>query len=153
MPASPKSLFPVWIRIVRTPGRLPKEAVQIRTPDDAARFLFPIAEIEEVEAFWVVSLDSMNRVLAVTEVTRGTVESSLVHPRETFRPALAANAVAIIVAHNHPAGNPTPSPEDRAVTKRLVDAGKLLGIPVLDHVILGRDGEFTSFSAYGWLEP
>jgi DNA repair protein RadC len=83
-------------------------------------------------------------------VTRGLLNSSLVHPREVFRPAIAEAAAGIIVVHNHPSGDPTPSAEDRAATKQLVAAGQLLDMPVYDHVIIAGD-RFVSFAASGLL--
>ena len=92
---------------------------------------------EDREVFAVATLNTKNVITAVQVVTMGTLDASLVHPRETFRLAVHNNASSIIVAHNHPSGDPTPSREDRQVTTRLTDAGKLLGIDVLDHIIVG----------------
>lgn len=92
---------------------------------------------EAVEVFAVLLLDGKHRVSGMAEVSRGTLTTSLVHPREVFGPALRMGAAAVIVAHNHPSGNPEPSKEDLAVTRRLIEAGQLLGVPVLDHVIIG----------------
>ena len=96
------------------------------------------------ERFVVLLLDGRHRPLGVTLVSKGTLTASLVHPREVFKVAIAANAQAVIIAHNHPSGDSAPSSEDKEVTRRLIDAGKLLGIPVLDHIVLG-DGEYYSF--------
>ena len=100
------------------------------------------------ERFLAVLLDGKNRVLGLNEVSVGTLTASLVHPREVFKAALIGNAAAIIVVHNHPSGDPTPSVEDIAITHRLREAGELLGIRILDHVILG-DGRYVSFSDEG----
>jgi DNA repair protein RadC len=89
-------------------------------------------------------------VLREVLVTRGLLNSSLVHPREVFRPAIAEAAAGIIVVHNHPSGDPTPSPEDRAVTRQLVEAGRLLDLPLYDHVIIAGD-RWVSFGVSGWL--
>jgi DNA repair protein RadC len=83
-------------------------------------------------------------------ITRGILDASLIHPREVFRPAIVRSAAGIILVHNHPSGDPTPSEEDRAVTKQLVRAGTAVGIPVVDHVVLG-DGRFVSINEYGGL--
>lgn len=91
-----------------------------------------------VEKCWVLSLNRRNRLLGLQEVSSGTATSSLLHPREVFRIALKHAAPAAIVAHNHPSGDPTPSPADRAVTRQLSEAGRVLGVELLDHVILGR---------------
>jgi DNA repair protein RadC len=98
------------------------------------------AENADRESFYVLYLDSMNRVNGVEEAHKGTVAAVEVHPREVFKGALAANATAIILAHNHPSGNPVQSRDDIRLTERLVESGKLLGVPVLDHVIVARDG-------------
>ena len=92
----------------------------------------------------MVLLDARTRVMACPEISRGTLSTSLVHPREVLRPAVVAHCASIIVAHNHPSGDPSPSAEDHAVTRRLADAAELMGIPLLDHVIVG-DGEYHSY--------
>ena len=97
------------------------------------------------EHFLVVLLTRKNAVIGINTVSVGSLTASVVHPRETFKPAILANAAAILCAHNHPSGDPLPSAEDRALTTRLVDAGKLLGIQVLDHVIVG-DGTDAYYS-------
>jgi len=108
------------------------------------------AERELVENFWVIALDAQHRVLrdAPIVITTGILTSSLVHPREVFRAAIVAGAAAIILAHNHPSGDPSPSSDDRVVTEQLVAAGKLLDIPVHDHVVLGR-GRYVSMAEAG----
>jgi DNA repair protein RadC len=103
------------------------------------------------EEFHVLLLNTQNQVLRDVVVTRGTLDASLVHAREVFRPALAESAASLILVHNHPSGEPTPSPEDRAVTAQLAQAGELLGIPVLDHVVVG-EGRYVSFVESGILE-
>jgi DNA repair protein RadC len=103
-----------------------------------------------VEEFHIAALDAQHRLENDILITRGILNSSLVHAREVFRQAIAENAYAVILIHNHPSGDPTPSPEDRLVTSQLVSAGKLLGIDVLDHIIVGR-GRFTSFAESGIL--
>jgi len=105
------------------------------------------------ETFAAFMLDSKHRIVAVEQVSVGTLNSSMVHPREVFGPALRLGTIAaIIVAHNHPSGDPEPSREDIAVTERLVEAGKLLGVPILDHVVVGEqreDGTHRHFSLRG----
>ncbi len=88
------------------------------------------------EEFHALLLDAQHRVLRQVQVTRGILDASLIHPREVFKPAIVESAAAVILVHNHPSGDATPSPEDRAVTAQLREAGKTLGIPVLDHVIV-----------------
>src|SRR5437870_8866744 len=97
------------------------------------------------EQFVVLLLDGKNRVLGFNVVSTGSLTAALVHPREVFKPAILANAAAVILVHNHPSGDPEPSAEDRALTARLRQAGELLGIRVLDHVVVG-DGSFVSMA-------
>jgi DNA repair protein RadC len=123
---------------------------RVRDPGDVASLLAPRLRDLSVEEFHVLALDSQSRVRRDVLVTRGLLNSALVHPREVFRAAIAEAAAGIIVVHNHPSGDPTPSPEDRAVTRQLVDAGRLLDLPVYDHVILAGD-RFLSFAAGGLL--
>ena len=92
------------------------------------------------EQFHITTLTTKNQVINMHHITTGTLDASLVHPREVFRPALRDSASSILLIHNHPSGDPTPSREDFAVTSRLKDAGKLLGIDVLDHIVVARDG-------------
>jgi DNA repair protein RadC len=94
-------------------------------------------------------LDTKNRVIGLNLVSIGILDSTLVSPREVFKPALLANAASVIIAHNHPSGDPAPSPEDRRVTQTLSEAGKLLGVDVLDHVILGEGETFRSLKQLG----
>ena len=146
-----------WVRIVRdtTGVDYPSAAAGdsdgvIRSPVDVYRLLESRLGSEEQEVVVVLVLNARNRVVAVQEVTRGIVNSSLAHPREVFRLAIAYGAAAIIVAHNHPSEDPTPSADDRALTRQLVDAGRILDIPVVDHVIVGGK-RFFSFSEGGLL--
>ena len=104
------------------------------------------------EEFWAVYLDTQNRILSERRITIGLLNSSLVHPREVFAPAIALAAASCILAHNHPSGDPDPSPEDLEVTQQLVESGRLLGIPVRDHIVLG-DGAFVSLLERGLLVP
>jgi DNA repair protein RadC len=98
----------------------------------------------------MLCLSTKHRVIAYHEVSRGTLDSTLVHPREVFKAALLANAAAIIVNHNHPSGDPSPTIDDLEVTRRLVAAGEILGIVVLDHIVVG-DGRYFSFKEAGRL--
>ena len=117
---------------------------QTRGPATVAEMLRPLLEAEPIEVFVSILLNGKHRVFALAEVSRGTLTTSLVHPREVFGSALRMSAAAVIVAHNHPSGDPEPSVEDIEVTRRLRDAGKLLGVPLLDHLILGENAAFTS---------
>jgi len=102
------------------------------------------------ECFWTLLLDGKNRTLKLVKVSEGTLTSSLVHPREVFRPAIEEASAGVILAHNHPSGDPTPSREDREITRRLVATGEVVGIRVLDHVIIGPHRYF-SFADEGLL--
>ncbi len=123
---------------------------RIREPEDVVRLFRARLRDLAVEEFHMLALDSQSQVLREVLVTRGLLNSSLVHPREVFRTAIAEAAAGIIVVHNHPSGDPTPSAEDQAVTSQLVAAGRLLDLPLYDHVILAGD-RFTSFAAAGLL--
>jgi DNA repair protein RadC len=123
---------------------------RIREPEDVVRLFQSRLRDLAVEEFHLLALDSQSQVLRDVLVTRGLLNSSLVHPREVFRPAIAEAAAGIIVVHNHPSGDPTPSAEDRAVTRQLAAAGQLLDLPLYDHVILAGD-RFISFATEGLL--
>jgi len=147
----PKSL-PRWcfVRLVREPGTEAQPAERIRGPGDVHRLLAPRVQLLEVEAFYLLSLGSQSQLRAIEELTRGIQNSSLIHPREVFRSAVLAGAAGIIIAHNHPSGDPTPSADDRAVTRQIVDGGRLLDIPCYDHVILAGE-RYVSFAEAGLL--
>ena len=95
------------------------------------------------ECFWAVLLDGKNRILKLVRISEGTLTSSLVHPREVFRPAIEEATSGVLLVHNHPSGDPGPSDEDRRITARLVETGKVVGIRVLDHVIVASDSYFS----------
>ena len=117
---------------------------RVATPAEAAAICRPLCNPEQ-ETFVVLSMSVRNHVLDVSVVAIGTANWVEVHPRDVFRAAIRANAAGIVVAHNHPSGDPTPSPEDDMLTRRLADAGKLLGIPIIDHVVLGDGARFASY--------
>lgn len=123
---------------------------RIREPEDVVRLFDTRLRDLQVEEFHLLALDSQSQVLREVLVTRGLLNSSLVHPREVFRAAIAEAAAGIIVVHNHPSGDPTPSAEDRAVTQQLAAAGRLLDLPLYDHVIIAGD-RFLSFATAGLL--
>lgn len=117
----------------------PELSYAIKSPDDAATIGKEFMRIHEEpeEYMYMICMNVKNKIIGVFEISHGTVNASLVQPREVFQKALLANAVSIIVMHNHPSGDPTPSREDIEVTKRLVEAGKIVGVEVLDHIIIG----------------
>ena len=130
------------VRVVREP-QLPYPKPKIDGPAGAVEILRRQLPLEDREVFVAVLMDARNQVLGINTVSIGSLTTSIVHPREVFRPAVGEGAAALILVHNHPSGDPTPSAEDRAVTRQLVDAGRVLGIPVLDHVVVGR-GSYRS---------
>ena len=111
---------------------------------DTALSLMSLLQDEPSELFAILCVSNKHRVIGYHEVGRGTLDSVEAHPREVFKAALLANAAAIVATHVHPSGDPTPSPDDIAITRRLAAAGDLLGVPLLDHIIIG-DGRYYSF--------
>lgn len=124
---------------------------RIRGPRDVHARMGPLLRDLPQEEFHALLLNAQHRLLRSVLVTRGILDASLIHPREVFRPAVGEGAAAVILVHNHPSGDPTPSGEDRGVTRQLARAGRTLGIPVLDHVIVG-DGRYHALSEDGPLE-
>lgn len=129
---------------IRYVGRSKKAPAAIRGPADAAAFLRRAVADDAREHFVAIYLDGRHRPIAHQIVSIGTATASLVHPREVFQPAVLLGACAVVVAHNHPSGDPSPSSEDREVTKRLAEAGNLLGITLLDSIVWTRSGAQTS---------
>ncbi len=122
----------------------------IRSPEDLARIYIPRLRDERQELFLVVCLNSSNKIIRDRTITKGLLNSSLTHPREVFREAILENSASIILLHNHPSGNLEPSSEDISITKQIVEAGKIIGIPVHDHIIIAGDG-FTSMVERGMM--
>lgn len=145
--------IPVWRCQLVKEGSTPAERQAMQSPREVAQFLADYLHPETLdrEHFVVALLDTRFRLAGVNTVSIGTLDSAPVHPREVFKPAILASAAAVVIGHNHPSGNPEPSPEDMGLTKRLREAGKLLGIEVLDHVILGEAGRFVSLKERGLL--
>jgi len=126
----------------------PEERSQIRSPADAANLVMTEMGLLEQEQLRVILLDTKNRVLATPTIYVGSLNTSLIRVGELFREAIRTNCASLIVLHNHPSGDPTPSPEDVAVTRQIVEAGKLLDVDVLDHLIIGRQ-RFVSLKERG----
>lgn len=130
----------------------------VRSPEDAAGVLREMARALDHERFWTLHLDTRNRLKGMPqEVSKGILDASLVHPREVFKPAIHSGCAALILVHNHPSGDPSPSAEDVRLTRQLIQAGQVLGVKVLDHVILGRRGaasqhDFMSLRESGVVE-
>src|SRR6266478_10058457 len=137
--------IPIYrVTLVRE-GKMPTYESRIRSSANASAILQEYLADTDREHFVILMLDQKNQVIGIHTVSIGSLTASVVHPRETFKPAILSNCAALILAHNHPSGNCQPSREDRALTQRLVEAGKLLGIAILDHVIIG-DGTSAYFS-------
>jgi DNA repair protein RadC len=128
----------------------PETRPTIRSPADVANLLMSELRHESREHLKAILLDTKNQVLRIVTVSVGSLNESIVHPRELFHQAIRHSAANLIVVHNHPSGDPTPSPEDVAVTRRLWDAGQILGIELLDHVVLG-DGRWVSLKEQGMI--
>lgn len=128
-------------------ARLP-EAQVIRSPRDAADILMEQLRYLQKEHFVCLFLNTKNHIIAQETLSIGSLNSSIVHPREVFRAAIKCSSASVVCAHNHPSGDPTPSPEDIRMTERLCEAGEIVGIDVLDHIVIG-DGEFISLKEQG----
>jgi DNA repair protein RadC len=126
----------------------PEETPVVNSPADAAALLMYEMSALEQEHLRVILLDTRNRVLEIVEIYKGSVNSSQIHVGEIFKAAIRRNAPALIVVHNHPSGDPTPSPDDAAVTRAIVQAGKLLDVDVLDHMVIGQ-GRWVSLKERG----
>lgn len=132
---------------IRYNGRKRRIPAPMRVPEDAVAFLRRLVTDDAREHFVALYLDGRHRPVAHQIVSVGTATASLVHPREVFQPAVLTGACALIVAHNHPSGDPKPSREDADVTRRLAKAGQLLGIPLLDSLVWTRRGAHSSLRA------
>lgn len=130
-------------------GDLTHEKVYARSPEDMAKSFHWLFKDEAREIFVVFWLNSANRVTGFEKLTVGTLNTSLVHPREVFRGAIVSTAAAVLISHNHPSGNKEPSREDIEITRQVVEAGKIIGIPCHDHIIFTDSGEYTSFAERG----
>ncbi len=127
----------------------PETRPSISTPEDVVAVCGPRLRGRDREHFWTLALNTKNRLLKVIEVSVGSLNASIVHPRELFKDAVRISAASVVVVHNHPSGDPTPSGADIQLTRRLVKAGDVLGIEVLDHVVIGDGGEHASLRDLG----
>ena len=134
------------VMLVRDNTRIETETKFINSPDDVNKIIQSYLNGVDREHFVIVLLNRKNGIIGINTVSVGDLSSSIVHPREVFKPAIVAGAASIILAHNHPSGDPKPSLVDVRVTKRIKEAGDILGINVLDHVIIG-DGCYESLKA------
>ncbi len=135
-------------RSIRVCAKWSKPGATISTPQAACRALKAAGGADR-ESFYVIPLDVRNRSLGIEEVAKGHLTGVEVHPREVFKGAILSNAAHVIIAHNHPSGDPSPSPQDIELTKRLAEVGKLVGIPIRDHVIVAAEGCTSFRERYG----
>ena len=124
----------------------------IHGPEDAAAYLRKYMDKRNTECFVVLLLDTKNHIIGHKIISEGSLTASIVHPREVFEAATKNHAASMIIAHNHPSGDPSPSREDIAVTRRLIQCGEMMDIPVLDHIIIGNNGWFASLKEKGHME-
>ncbi|MGA1192953.1 MAG: RadC family protein [Kiritimatiellia bacterium] len=139
----------------RLPSATAPERIEVRTPGDAAHLIRGVSRADEVEEFWVILLDTKYRLRRPPiSISKGILDACLVHPREVFKEAVRACAAAVVLVHNHPSGDTTPSSQDLKITRQLIEAGRVMDIEVLDHVIVGAPGRdnadgFTSLRESG----
>ena len=140
------------LELVKESSKVYEVESKISSPSDVRDYIEKIFNLstQADEVLVLLVLDAKNIVIGAFEVSRGSLNSSIVHPREVFKRALLLNGASIILAHNHPSGDPTPSREDINVTKRLVEGGNILGITVLDHLTIGDNGRYRSFKEMGY---
>lgn len=129
----------------------PGDKVLLNSPVQVADYLRPRLSSLKQEVFLAVMLDIKSQVIKIEEISRGSLSRSIVHPREVFKAAVKASAAGIIVGHNHPSGNPAPSPEDLHITRKLIEAGEIMGIKLLDHIIIGEN-KYLSLREEGLIE-
>ena len=127
----------------------PEERVVINSPQDVANLLMAEMAVLDQEHLKALLLNTKNEVLGIREIYVGNVNSSVVRPAEVFRPAVRDNATSLIIVHNHPSGDPTPSSEDVSITRTLVEAGKMMSVEVLDHLVIGSGNRFVSLKEAG----
>lgn len=140
--------YRTYVKLVREKSGA-RAPYQVKGPSDIYRAFGSLSECDR-ERFYTVQLDRQNQVCGVELVSQGAVDASIVAPREVYKAAILANASSLIIVHNHPSGVPAPSAEDRSLTQLLKEGGELLGIPILDHIIIGDD-DYFSFSEEGLL--
>ncbi|SFH20738.1 DNA repair protein RadC [Desulfotomaculum arcticum] len=129
---------------------MPEDLPFIKSPEDAAALVMEEMRYLDREHFWALLLNTKNQVIARETISIGTLNSSPIHPRELYKNAVRRSAAGLVLVHNHPSGDPTPSQQDIEVTKRLIEAGNIIGINVLDHLVIG-DSKFVSFKAKGYI--
>lgn len=133
---------------LRLSSQIKRRSAVMTSPADVASYLMDEMRFLEKEHFRAMLLNIKNHLISVEDISVGSLNSSIVHPREVFKPAIRRSSASIILVHNHPSGDPTPSREDLEVTRRLVEAGRIIGIEVIDHVIIGN-GSYVSLKEKG----
>ncbi|MDR4483846.1 MAG: DNA repair protein RadC [Nitrospirales bacterium] len=143
----------IKLSVVRDGSLATQERIErkISHSGHAARICREMLQGEDREHFIALHLDSKNKVVSVETIAIGSLATCTIHPREVFKAAIMRNSGRLIVCHNHPSGDPTPSEEDHALTNRLKQAGELLGVPILDHIIVGDEDQYYSFADKGTL--
>jgi DNA repair protein RadC len=142
---------PIYKVMLVRESNMPVAKKSIQSPEDAAKIMMDYLRGTDREHFVGMYLNATNALITIHTISIGILNSSLVHPREVFKMACMVNAAAVIVSHNHPSGNVEPSSEDISITKQLVDAGKILGIPLHDHIIVTDENSYMSFADRGLL--
>lgn len=140
------------LRVVKeSGGRYDIDSKIISQPKDTVRIFNEVLELDTrtEEVFAIMTLDTKNKVTGIFTVSIGAINSAVVHPREVYKRALLQNAAVIIACHNHPSGDPSPSKEDINITLRLKEVGKIIGIELLDHIIIGSNDDYISFKNKG----
>lgn len=133
----------------RTPTDGNEEPVLIKGSREAIKLMAPLLEVETVEVCYVLCLTTGLGLIGYHQVSRGSLDQVPMHPREVYKIAILANAAGIVLLHNHPSGDPTPSPDDLAMTRRIKKAGDVIGIDLLDHIIIGHQGRYVSVKEQG----
>ncbi|KAB2952341.1 JAB domain-containing protein [Heliorestis acidaminivorans] len=128
----------------------PETRTIIRSPEDVSRLVMEEMRFLDKEVFRALALNTKNHVLSIENISVGSLSSAIVHPRELFKALIRKSAAAVVLLHNHPSGDPTPSREDREITRRIVEGGRILGIEVLDHIIIG-DNRYASLKELGYM--
>ena len=139
----------VKIQLVKESSYSSDQRPIIRTPDDVAYIMRSITDLLPEEHSFVLVMSTKNKVNAIQEISIGSLNAAIIHPREVFKAAILSNGAAVIIVHNHPSGDPSPSPEDITLTSALQKAGQILDIPVLDHIIMGDNGKYVSLKERG----
>ena len=149
---TPYGLPRYTIGLIQEPTPLRTSISHLRHSGDIVKCLTPLLAHQDREQIYGVFLDTKYAIIGINHIAMGGLNEAHVSPREVFKCAILLNAAAVALAHNHPSGDPTPSPTDRRLTDRLANAGKILGITLLDHVIIGND-QYYSFADHGTLTP